>query len=255
MTKLLKILGNTILILVEISLTLLIAFAFLIRTSNFQTHLAKQGAAYLSEMLDTKVSIGVVDITFLDRVYFDEFYVEDQENDTLVYIDEFFVNFNLSGAIYLNFHLDEVGIKDARFALKRYKNQEDLNLQFVIDAFAKDTTESKIPDFSINIYNVNIKNSHFTYEDEHKEKTPFGVDYSDLEGKHVDLKAKNVLIKSDSYEAQIEKIALQEKSGFEIRKLSTKALFNDNGLNLQTVHILTAASNLVLDSFKLKTNS
>ena len=118
MTKLLKILGNLTLIMIEILLISIISLAFLIRTSYFQTFLAKQGANYLSERLDSKVSIGKVDITFLDRVYFDRLYVEDQHNDTLIYIDEFFVNFNLAGSMSLNFNIDEVGVKDAKFAIK-----------------------------------------------------------------------------------------------------------------------------------------
>lgn len=254
MTKLLKILGNFTLILVEILLILVITLAFLIRTSSFQTYLAKQGANYLSEMLNTKVSIGKVDITFLDRVYFDKLYIEDQHNDTLVYIDEFFMNFSIAGAMSLNFHLDEVGVKDARFALKTYKGEEDFNLQFVIDAFSTDTSQSQSPDFNINIYKANIINAHFTMEDENIDKIPFGVDYDHLSGKHIDLKAENVLITPDSYKAKINHLALDEQSGFKIKKLSADAIFNNNGLDLRETKIITENSLLVLDSFLLRTN-
>ncbi|RYM30826.1 hypothetical protein ERX46_17240 [Brumimicrobium glaciale] len=255
MTKLLKILGNLTLILIEISLILLISFAFLIRTSYFQTYLANHGANYLSELLDTKVSIGKVDITFLDRVYFDHFYVEDQHNDTLIYIDEFFVNFNLAGAMSLNFHIDEVGVKDARFALKTYKGEENLNLQFVLDAFSSDTTSSESPDFNINIYEANIVNAHFTLEDENSELVPFGVDYNNLSGKHININAENILITPGSYEAQINNLALIERSGFELKKLSAKAKFNNNGLDLRETSIKTEFTDLAVDSFLLKTNN
>src|SRR5690554_6981934 len=95
MTKLLKILGNSILILVEIVMIFIIALAFLIRTSTFQTFLAHKGAEFLSELVDSKVTIGKVDIAFIDRIYFDELYIEDQHQDTLAYIQEFQVDYNL----------------------------------------------------------------------------------------------------------------------------------------------------------------
>jgi len=254
MTKLLKILGNFTLILVEILLILVIGLAFLIRTSNFQTYLAKQGADYLSEMMDTKVSIGKVDITFLDRVYFDKFYVEDQHNDTLAYIDEFFVNFNLAGAMSSNFNLDEVNLKDARFALKTYKGEEDFNLQFVIDAFASDSSTSKTPEFNININALNIDNAHFTMEDQNIDRISFGVDYDHINGKNINLQAENVLITPGTYKAKINKLAFIEHSGFVIRNLSADALFDNNGLDLRETRIITENSNLVLDSFLLRTN-
>lgn len=255
MTKLLKILGNFALILIEISLILIISFAFLIRTSYFQTFLAKQGAQYIAEMLDTEVSIGKVDITFLDRVYFDKLYIEDQNKDTLIYIDEFFVNFNLRGSLKLNFHIDEVGVKDARFALKKYKGDEDFNLQFVLDVFSSDTTQSASPDFKININEANIVNAHFSLEDENEEITPFGVDYNHLNSKNIHLNAENVLITADNYQADIKHLALNERSGFDLRKLSAKAKFNNQGLDLRETSVITEFTNLAVDSFLLKANS
>ncbi|WP_107037507.1 translocation/assembly module TamB domain-containing protein [Brumimicrobium mesophilum] len=254
MAKLLKILGNFTLMLIEISLILIIVFAFLIRTSNFQTYLAHKGAKYLSEKLDTKVSIGKVDITFLDRLYFDKLYVEDQHNDTLIYVDEFFVNFNLAGAMLLDFHLDEVGVKDARFALKTYEGEEDFNLQFVLDAFKSDTTASESPDFNINAYKVNIVNSHFSMENENAELLPYGVDFNNINGRKINLQAENVVITPESYSAKINSLSLIEKSGFEIQRLSADALFNTNGLDLRETIIHTNNSNLAVDSFLLKAN-
>ncbi len=255
MAKLLKILGNFTLILVEILLILIITFAFLIRTSNFQTYLAKQGANYLETMLDTKVSIGKVDITFFDRVYFDKFYVEDQHNDTLVYIEEFFVNFNLTGAMSLNFKIDEVGLKKARFALQTYKGEEYSNLQFVIDAFSSDTSKTTSPDFEIKINKANILNSHFSLEDENKEMIPFGVDYSHIIGKDINLNAEDIIITPTSYEAKINRLALKERSGFVITKLSSNAKFSDKGLDMRETSIITEFSNLAVDSFLLKSNN
>lgn len=254
MTKLLKILGNFTLILIEISLILIIVLAFLIRTSKFQTYLAKQGTEYLSKKLDTKVSIGKVDITFLDRVYFDKLYIEDQHKDTLAYIDEFFVNFSLAGAMNLDFHVDEIGVKDARFALKTYKGEEDFNLQFVIDAFATDTTTSASPDFNIRINKANIVNAHFSMENENREVAQFGVDFYNINGRRINLQAENILVTPESYKAKINNFSLIERSGFEIKNLSADAIFNNNGLDLRETSIITQFSNLKVDSFLLKSN-
>src|SRR5690554_2055126 len=255
MTKILKILGNIILTVVEIVMILIIALAFLIRTSDFQTYLAHKGSVFLSEMIDSKVTIGKVDISFIDRIYFDELYVEDQHHDTLAYIQEFYVDYSLIGAFMLNFSVDKTEIKGAKFALKRYKNEEQLNLQFLIDAFKPKNPSEESLDFTINLSKVKITNSNFSYHDENSEPVPFGVDYSNLDVKNIDLTANNVVIQSGSYRANIESIAFKERSGFELNKLAAQVLFNDNGLVMDETIIDTDRSNIKLKEFKLRSNS
>ena len=47
---------------------LIILFVFAIRTSSFQTYLAKKATAYLSKELGTEINIDQVAIIFLDEV-------------------------------------------------------------------------------------------------------------------------------------------------------------------------------------------
>jgi hypothetical protein len=255
MTKLLKILGNTTLFLVEILMIFIIVLAFLIRTSTFQTYLAHKGTEYLSEMIDAKVSIGKIDIAFIDRIYFDKLYLEDQHQDTLVYIDEFYVNYSLSGAMLLNFNIDKTEIRNARVALKKYKGEQNLNLQFLIDAFKPKEPSQKKIEFAININKVNVVNSHFSYHDDNKDPVPFGVDYAHLDVQKIELSAHDVVIRSDGYKANLKSVALQEKSGFNLKNLTAKASFNDHGLAMEKASIVTDHSNLKIDTFKLVSNT
>src|SRR5699024_5036842 len=124
------------------------------------------------------VSIGKIDIAFLDRIYFDQLYIEDQYKDTLGYIDEFYVNYSLNGIDQLNFNVDKVGIDKAVFHLRKHENEEHLNLQFIIDAFKKEDTTKKT-DFKVNIARLELTNSHFTFLDENKEPQPSGINFSD----------------------------------------------------------------------------
>ena len=238
----------------EIVLIFIIAFAFLIRTSQFQTYLANKGAIYFSKVLQTKVSIGKIDIAFLDRIYFDNLYIEDQHQDTLGYIHEFFVNFNLEGVAQLNFNIDEVKIHRAVFNLKRYKNEENLNLQFLIDAFKTDKPKKDI-NFKLNVSRVDISNSHFTFKDENKELTPNGVDFTDLDTRNIKILARNVVIEPGRYQARFKTIAFVEKSGFQLNQLTGNAVFSDVGLDLKDASIKTDQSDIHLQTFKLLSNS
>lgn len=254
MTKILKIIGNWFLILMEIVLILVIAFAFLIRTSQFQTYLAKKGASYLSKTLQTKVTIGKIDIAFLDRIYFDNLYIEDQHQDTLGFIQEFFVNYSLEGMAQLNFHIDEVNIHKAIFNLKKYKNEEHLNLQFVIDAFQAEDNNDEV-NFKLNIGRLELSNSHFTFNDENEVSTQNGIDFTDLDVKRIKIFANNVVIAPHRYQADFKTIAFDEKSGFKLNRLAGNAVFSDTGLDLKKALIKTDQSDIHLTSFKLLSDS
>lgn len=254
MTKLLKILGNSILILVEIVMIFIIALAFLIRTSTFQTFLAHKGAEFLSELVDSKVTIGKVDIAFIDRIYFDELYIEDQHQDTLAYIQEFQVDYNLMGAFMMNFNVDHAQIKNARIALKKYKGEENLNLQFIIDAFKPEQASEKAIDFKVTVNKLSLVQTHFSFLDQNADTLSYGVDYSNLDVKNIELTARDLVILPNSYRANIESMAFDERSGFQLNKLSAIALFNDQGLNLEKTTIETDHSNIKASSFKLRSN-
>jgi hypothetical protein len=95
MTKVLKIIGRITGIFLEWLLIAFFLIAFFIRTSTFQTYIAKIATAYLSNELDAKISIDKVDILFFDRVELVNVYVGDQQNQTLASLNSIIVNINL----------------------------------------------------------------------------------------------------------------------------------------------------------------
>ena len=94
MTKVFKIIGRTLGIFLEWLIIFVFLFAFLIRTSEFQTYLAQLGTEFLSSELDTKMSIEKLDILFFDRVELKGVHLEDKQKDTLAYVGRLSVRTN-----------------------------------------------------------------------------------------------------------------------------------------------------------------
>lgn len=254
MVKLLKILGKFILTLIEFIILITIAFAFSIRTTSFQTYVAKQGSSYLTKKLGSNVQINEVSIAFFDRVYLEHLYVEDHHGDTLAYLDELFVNvadFNVST---LKFQVDELGMSKGTVKLKKYTYEEDLNFQFIIDAFKPETPTSETPDFTINVDEVNLAEMKFSFEDQNKDQKDFGVDFWHLDLKQINLSANNVVILPKEYSAVIESLKFKDKSGFDLTSLSAKGGFGKKGLKLSETRIKTPNSDIDLPSFALEIN-
>lgn len=254
MAKLLKILGKSILTIIELIILIIIVLAFSIRTTTFQTYLAKQGSKYLSERIGSDVQINEVSIVFFDRVYLEKLYVEDHHDDTLVFLDELFVNVSNFDLSKLQFDIDELGLSKGTVKLKKYSEEEDLNFQFIIDAFKTDTTTTKSPDFLFNIDEINLSEMQFSFEDQNEEKKDFGVDFSHLDLNQINLAANDVKILPNEYTGVIENLKFKEQSDFDLSSLSATGGFGDYGLRLKDTRIKTTNSDINLSSFSLGIN-
>jgi hypothetical protein len=253
MIKLLKILRNFLLFIVEYGLIFLILLSFAVRTSTFQTYLSKQVVSYFSKQTNVPLELGKVDVTFFDRVYFDKLFIPDEKGDTLIYVNEFFVNISDFDLDKLDFKLDEVSLTGAHFELKKYSDEENMNFQFLIDYFKSDEPSESL-DFNISLANFTLQDGYFSFDNEHNEKIPFGVDYSHLLLKKIGLEAQDISLSPTSYNADIKHLKAREKSGLVIKQMNSEAVFSKNGLDLANTLIKTSRSLVDLPTFQLETN-
>jgi hypothetical protein len=254
MAKLLKILGKSILTLIEFIILIIIVLAFSIRTTTFQTYLAKEGSKILSERIGSDVQINEVSIVFFDRVYLEKLYIEDHHNDTLAYLDELFINLDDFNLNTLEFNVGELGLSKGTIKLKKYKQENVLNFQFIIDAFKTDRPPSDTPDFSVNVDEVNLSEMAFSFDDQNVEMKDFGVDFSHLDLKHLNLAASDVKILPKTYTGVINLLKFKDRSGFNLSSLSTSGGFGEKGLDLSDTKIKTINSEIDLPEFTLGIN-
>lgn len=254
MTKVIKILGFTFFTLWEITLFSLILIAFFIRTSEFQTYLAKLGADFLSKELNVEVQISKVDIVFFDRVAIDGVFMGDHHQDTLIHIPELLANLDMRDLISGKLHLNEVTLSNTYFNLQQYEGETHSNLQPLIDYFSSDSPTPSSP-FELTIDAVNLVDNRFKFDKgEHKEILP-SVDFEHLNISNLNLIVSNILLTNTDYTAEINKLSLKEQSGFLLDKLAAKASFSNKGLRLVDAEIMTPYSTIELNMFNLVTAS
>jgi hypothetical protein len=81
MVKLQKIAINSLGIFLECLLICIIIFAFLIRTSTFQSFLAHKVVNYLSDELNTKIELKGVEIILFDKVSLNGILILDKKKE------------------------------------------------------------------------------------------------------------------------------------------------------------------------------
>jgi hypothetical protein len=77
-----------IIILVAIPLIVLASIPILLQNSKIQNYIARVVTTSLSEMLETKVTVGDVNYKLFNQISISDVYVEDRQKDTLLFVGD-----------------------------------------------------------------------------------------------------------------------------------------------------------------------
>ncbi|MEJ6617478.1 MAG: translocation/assembly module TamB domain-containing protein [Crocinitomicaceae bacterium] len=249
MAKLMKIIRQSIGLLLEWLLILIILFVFAIRTSSFQTYLAKKATAYLSKELGTEINIDQVAIIFLDEVALDGVLVKDRANDTLIAAKSIYIGIKDWNLSKIKFHLKNLDIEDATIQLSR-NEKGDFNYQFLIDHFSSERKKKKK---TVHLYadRVSLKNTLFSYDDNRKVRRKEGVDYFHINASKINLTVSNFKMDGMVFRGDVTHLDCHEKSGFQLDELITSSLVSKEGIFLSNLKIKSPGSAIESKKFNM----
>lgn len=250
MVKLVKIALRLVGGIVEWLLILLIVFAFAIRTSPVQTYLARKATEFLSKELNTLVKLDAVDIVFIDRVDLKGLLVIDQQNDTLANINSLLVNVDGITSFAGKIQIEGITLDGGVIKINREAKTGDYNYWFLEDYFAGGGSTKKSKPVLVKLDNVKLKDVRFHYDDYRKGYSEYGMDFDHLLAKNINMDIQNIQIKNGIISAQIKKLQVEEKCGFQLQKLQTDVFLSENGLSLRKLQIVTPNSKVFSNDFR-----
>lgn len=227
MKRLFKILGR---LLIFIVIAIAILFAVLC-SSRVQTQIANKVTDVLSNIFDNEMQIGSVAFNPFNRLSIKSIYIEDLNQDTLLYVPELKAKFNLFQLLDNNISIREVILVEPYINLSTDITGTN-NYQFLLDKFDSDTTKKGSFDMSIEVNEAIISNGRIAY---HKIDAPLYNDnifhtdrflFSDI-----NLRVALNQFKRGDIDAEIIHFSVRERSGFELGnfqahlKLDTIQLF------------------------------
>ena len=217
-----------------------------------QEKIAETATEVLQEKLGVPVRIGNVDIEWFNRLVIEELYLEDQEGKVLFRANHLAAGIDVLPLLEGRLVFNTVRLFGPEVYLSKQSATSPLNLQFVIDAFArKDTMPKPKPKIDLRFNTILIRQGHFRYDVEDVPRTP-----GKFNAKHVDihnLSAKISLraLRNDSINAQVKKMSLDESAGFSLEKLSFSVVGNRDSIHLQGFEIHLPQTSLRIPEAKI----
>lgn len=227
---------------------LLFILYLLVSNPSFQTRIAQSFASNLSAELKTEIKIEKLKIRFFKTVVLEGLLIRDKKNDTLLYSES--INLHVAGFnIRKQFvNLAEINIYHAKINLRKYKGQDELNLQFLMDYIIGDVNDTTpASPWSITTRKLNLKNCSFRYEDYNKPHLLSGLDYNYMVFSKINLSVNKIRFVNDTIFGNIKTLDLHERSGFVLNRFSGDAKVSPIGVSIKQLRIRTPASDLDMD--------
>ncbi|MEG1672592.1 MAG: translocation/assembly module TamB domain-containing protein [Alistipes sp.] len=205
-----------------------------------QNYIVQKATAFASRKLETTVSIGRVDIGLFNKLKADDFYVEDYQGDTLLYVghvEAFVAAYGFGGGGLI---LGRAQVENAKFHLHETPSGE-MNIKQITDRMSNPNKPST-GSFKLTITSAHIDGLEFCLEQIHHKDPPYGIDFSHMHLLDICADVSNLTIDGSTIATNIRSLACRERSGFVLNDLSGHFYLTSGCLGFENLNIKTPQS-------------
>lgn len=231
-----KIIKHIITIVTWTLISLYAALIILLNVPQVQGFLGAQVSKALSGKFGTEVSIGRVELGLFNRLVIDDVFIYDRQGKEMLRAARLAVKIELIPLAKGRVSISSAQVFSAHANLYKRSASEKINCQFLIDSLAsKDTTSHGNLDLRIN--SLIMRRSSVEYNRYDIAPSPSRLNPNHL--KITDISAHIILkvLKEDSLNINVKRIALKEQSGIDIKKLSLMFEGGKSGSWLSGLHM------------------
>ena len=212
-----------------------------------QQYLGRKVAETLQQKLATRVGIGSIELGFYNRVIINDIFIYDKQQKEMLRAGRMTAKVELAPLTRGKIAISSAQIFGLHAMLYKTNALSSTNFQFVLDSLAsKDTTSHTPLDLRINSFIM--RHSSISYDQWDIAPTPGRLNPNHLQLKdisaHVNLKA----LKEDSINIKVKRLAFNEQSGLNIRRMAFHLVANNTSANLQGFDLQMQESKIHLDS-------
>lgn len=228
--------------LIWVLIGLYFSVVILLHIPFIQNFIGGCASSVLSKKFGTKVSVGRVDLGFINRLIIDDSEMLDQSGKRMLKVARISVKINPLALANGQIEITSAQFFGLHANLYKQTPEAKPNFQFVVDSLAsKDTTKQQSP-INLQINSLIIRNSDVCYRLLSKASRPSLFSPNDI--KVGDISAHFIVnrITNDSLNVKVKRLSFRERCGFEMKKLSLNAVVSRKGAKIEKLYIQLPSS-------------
>ncbi len=233
---------------------------FLLQTPYVQTSVVKFVTERIEAATGVSIRIGHVDFKPVKSLVLKDVLLKDFKNDTLLYCQRVQVKADTFSLVGKRFTIGEILLNKADFNLWVSRDEGAVtNIEMFLDSLHRkqnsevDTLSSqKQSSWLMGLKKVILRNSRFTYREEVYEPVDYGVNWTDVECRDLNVEVSGFEFTEEVSRMKVSDLSFVEKSGLRMKKLDGLVRFRDDNLLITDAQINLERS--YVDLIKLEFN-
>jgi len=168
----------------------------------------------IKPVIKTEASLGGIRFRLFNTLELNGIYLEDQQQDTLAYIDRMAVRIHAMDLLRNKVSVEKVSLENFLAQVHRNSPEDPFNFQFLIDAFAKEkdtTMVKKKAVWRITANEVILKNGRLQYNIDTVPRTPGQFNVSHFDIHNLNFKGKLDFLSIEDMQADISLLSFRER--------------------------------------------
>ncbi|MBQ3027004.1 MAG: hypothetical protein IJD27_05695, partial [Alistipes sp.] len=218
--------------------------ALLVAVPSVQNVAVDKAAAWAGNYLGTKVSVGHITFGLLNRVAVRDFYVEDLDGDTLLYVKRVDAYLGpLASMANKNLVINYGNIQGGKFVV-RETERGTFAVKEITDQLVK--KRDKKSGFRLDVRSLDAADVDFSLIriDEPRDE---GVDFANMHLLGMDTHIDNLSVENAAVAGDIRRLSFVERSGFVLDDMLGHFLVDNGQIEVKEARLRTALSDINLD--------
>jgi hypothetical protein len=230
---------------------LLVSF-ILFQIPAVQEGLAARYLRDLRNVIGFDITAGSLYLTWYDRLVIHDLLIKDPEGNAMISASTVSINFRIGSLTQDNaFNIDGAGIDSARVYLVNIQESDtsrNLNMNVFINRINSMSAGSGGKTPLVNIGEIALQRSHFTYNDNDSDSIKYGFDYRHFAVDLDDGELTQFKVIGDTIQFNVNSLlALDRTTGLDVKNLQTFFRISQGGLEFHKLHA-EAGNSIINDS-------
>ena len=190
----------------------------LLHIPQVQSRIADGAASVLADKLGTTVSVGRVDVGWLDRIVIDDVSIDDLQGKEMLSVARAALKIDVFGLRNGRIDISSAQLFGVNGCFYKPDSLSDANYQFVLDAFASNDTTHK--PMNVHVNSVVVRRGNMRYDRLDMAPTPGKFNLSHLDVRDLSTHIIMPYLTDDSVCVMLKKLSVKEASGFDLQNMT-----------------------------------